>query len=538
MRVVLFYTAVIGFAFGIFLRSFLDIGLPEIAFLLLLSFGVGVLWRKNSEAVFSPHMLTVSVILFTVALGILRMDIASWSHDSSPYTSLIGSEVTVEGVVAREPDQRESSTHLYVRTDDELLLVIADRFESYTYGDVVEVVGELIRPEAFETDLGRTFNYPGYLEARGVRYMIRYGDVRVVATDAGNSVLGYLLSFKHRFMEQVEQILPEPHVGLSEGLLLGVKRALGAELEEVFRTTGIIHIVVLSGYNIMLVVIFVTFVLGAVLPRSWQFPFGVASIAAFALMVGLSATVVRASVMAVLYLIARTFNRTYMVMRALMLAGIVMLILNPYLLAFDTGFQLSFVATLGLILLASHLDSFISFVPTWLGREFLVATIATQIFVLPILLYQIGEFSVVSVLVNVLVLPMVPVAMFLTFVTGMVSFVSLSLASVLGVFTYLSLAYILMVATWFAALPFSSYVVPVFPFWVVVVAYVGLGYVLWRLYNKNLLVPATGAADVKEDIDAKDDELADWVIEDEDECIVKAAVSKKDTAAKTPIFFR
>jgi len=86
-------------------------------------------------------------------------------------------------------------------------------------------------------------------------------------------------------------------------------------------------------------------------------------------------------------------------------------------------------------------------VPNFLqAREFLTATVATQIFVMPILLYSIGEFSVVSVVVNVLVLPMVPIAMLLTFITGIVGLVSLNLALLLGFVTTLSLSYILIAA--------------------------------------------------------------------------------------------
>lgn len=525
-RVVLFYTVMIGFAIGIFLRSFIDFGLAGICLVLLLSFGVGLVWRKNSSAVFSPHLLIASVFLFLCALGMFRMDSAQEQFLNSPLRIGVGDSVTLEGVIVREPDERENTTHLIIKTDGGLILVYADRYGMYAYGDAVTVSGTLAEAESFETDLGRTFDYPNYLRARGVGYIVKYAVVSVTEGGHGNPVIASLLDLKHSFMAKIETLLPEPHVGLSEGLLLGVKRALGAHLESVFRETGIIHIVVLSGYNIMLVVLFVTFVLGAILPARWQLPFGVAAIAAFALIVGLSATVVRASVMATLYLVARTFNRTYMVTRALLLAGAVMLLLNPYLLAFDTGFQLSFVATLGLILLAPHIESWLSLVPKFLGaREFLTATIATQIFVSPILLYQIGQFSVVAVVVNVLVLPAVPLAMLLTFLTGLIGFISTALANVLAVFTYLSLAYILVVAEWFAALPFSSYMVPAFPFWVVVVSYMGMGYFLWWLSHAREPEQA-----------ADEDELVGWAIEEDPE--MKLAVPQGGTASKTPIFFR
>jgi competence protein ComEC len=169
-----------------------------------------------------------------------------------------------------------------------------------------------------------------------------------------------------------------------------------------------------------------------------------------------------------------------------------MICINPYLLVYDVGFQLSFLATLGLILLSSHLEKVFSSMPKIINlREFLVATVAAQIFVMPILLYQIGAFSVVAVLVNLIVLPMVPVAMFLSFVVGMVGFLSFPLSQFFGFFAYWSLAYILHVAVFFAQLPFASFVVPAFPFVFVIISYALLGWLLFYIHarTKRPLLP-------------------------------------------------
>lgn len=521
MPVWFFYVATLSFALGIALCSFVPLGLPDVLFILMMSFGVGVVAGRRSSASSARYGWLISIFLVSLALGILRMDIATWSAVESPWPTLVDTEVLVTGIIVREPDIRETSVQLYTQVDNELLLVTTDRFQSFTYGDEITVSGTLTKPAAFETDLGRTFNYPGYLEARGVSYVIRFAEVTVVSAGNGNPILATLLTFKYEFMRVLEGQLPEPQVGLAEGLLLGVKRALGTELESAFRSTGIIHIVVLSGYNVMLVVAFVTYILAFIIPFRYRVFFGVGAIIAFALMVGLSATVVRASIMACLILIAKATNRIYMVLRALLLAGTVMLILNPYLLIYDTGFQLSFMATLGLILVAPYLEERLTLMPKSIGlREFLTATLATQIFVLPILLYQIGEFSVVAVIVNVLVLPLVPLAMLLTFITGLLGFVSSALALPFAYAAYLSLTYIITIATWFASLPFASFAVPAFPFWVVIVSYAGIGYGLWRYAHRgDALLEA---------------ELADWVIE-EGRSVEESVVSKTHN---TPIFFR
>ena len=484
MAPLLFYTAIVGFITGIFIRSFYELPYDYLVVGLIGSLLTAGWWARQQ----SWRALLLSIFLLTGILGVLRFDMTTWDRPIVASSETVPSDETLTGVVSREPEQRERTTHVYLRPHqlETEILLYADRTTVVAYGDVISVRGEVERPEAFTTELGRTFNYPGYLEARGVSEVMFYPEVTVLRSDEGNPLLGALFAFKARFIQSIESVLPEPQGGLGQGLLLGVKSALGDELEEAFRRTGIIHIVVLSGYNVMLVVVFVMTILSYFLGLRARLPFGVAAIVAFAFLVGLSATVLRASIMAILILIARTTGNSYGVLRALFLAGLLMLLFNPYLLVFDPGFQLSFVATAGLILLAPHLDTLFSRIPNIVGvREFLVATIATQIFVLPLLLYLIGEFSVVSVLVNVLVLPMVPVAMFLTFVTGLVGLLSTSLALPLAYLTHLSLSYIITVATWFAAVPFAAFAVPPFPFPVMVLAYVALGYLLWRLWRPH-----------------------------------------------------
>jgi competence protein ComEC len=479
----LFYISCIGFCIGIFVRSFYTVGLVEVVWILSISLGLGVLWRRNRFAISAPFLLGASLLLLLFAFGIVRMEWASWYERDPSLEAQLDKTVLLEGVVVREPDIRENNQQLYVRVADRLFLVSTDKYTEVLYGDVLSFKGSLQKPEAFETDLGRTFNYKGYMQARGVEYSVAFADIQVLDSGRANFVIGALLQFKHAFMAHIEEVIEQPQVGLAEGLLLGVKKALGDELEDAFRTTGITHIVVLSGYNVMLVVTFVLYVLALIFPMRARIIFGIIAIALFACMVGLSATVVRASLMAALVLIAKATGRTYAVMRALMCTGIVMLIINPYLLAYDVGFQLSFIATLGLILVASHIEKYLGFMPTFIGlREFLTATLSAQIFVMPILLYQIGQFSVVAVVVNMLVLPMVPLAMFLTFITGLIAFISTTLAFPFAYLSYLSLTYIIFIAETFAKLPFAAFSVSAFSFYIVIIAYVILGFILWRLY--------------------------------------------------------
>ncbi len=522
-----------AFAVGVGLTTVWSTPLSFIAWLGILSLLAALCATRAHREISWLALMLVSVSLCLVALGMLRVELEPPVTDQS-YTKLVGQEVELTGVVVREPDQREQTTHLYVDVGDVMILVYAERYAAVNYGDQVTLVGELDRPEAFTTELGRTFDYPGYLQARGVGYTMSFADVVVKDINQASSLLHHLYQVKGDFMDRLEQVLPEPQVGLGEGLLLGVKQALGEQYEQVFRTTGLMHIVVLSGYNVMLVVTFFMYVLAYILPFRWRLVVGVVAIAGFALLVGLSATVVRASIMASLLLLLRFTGNTYHILRALCVAGVVMLLLNPYLLLYDIGFQLSFMATLGLILFAERVSDYLTFMPAWLGlREFLTATLVTQVFVLPLLLFHIGEVSLVSVIVNVLVLPAVPVAMLLTFAVGLISYLSTSLALALAYLPYVALTYILAVARWFAAVPFAAITVPEFSWWafglvygLIVLGAVGL------LHQRESVSVSTGVTD-----DTLPD-VSHWTIECESEVQQKAASSSKAASAETPVFFR
>lgn len=211
---------------------------------------------------------------------------------------------------------------------------------------------------------------------------------------------------------------------------------------------------------------------------------GSLSIILFAIMTGASATIVRASIMALLVIVARATHRTYAITRALFLAGFFMILHNPKILVFDSSFQLSFVATLGLIYLAPKIEQYFKLVPTkWQLREFATATVATQLFVLPLILYKMGELSLVALPVNMLILASVPLTMLFGFLTGMVGFIHIILSLPFAYVTHALLTYQLKVVDLFASLPFASLHIAPFPFWLALLIYIGYGILIWKLYK-------------------------------------------------------
>lgn len=530
MKLLPFTIPSLGFVCGIALASLHNISIPILIWFLTLALASFLFWKHNEKYTGSAVWYFLSLFLVGVVVGSWWMTKNILRFDQSPLMAEVGEVVMLEGIVKRDVEKGNSNAKVYLETEAGMVLVFIDRHTTIKYGDKIIIKGKLDEPESFDTDLGRTFDYKNYLRAQGAGFIIRYGEIELLDSSQGNSVLASLLNLKEKFKTSLESNLPEPASGLALGLLLGVKGAISDELEEDFRRSGVIHIVVLSGYNIMLVVGFVLFIIGRLVRARARFILGIGAIICFACLVGFSATVVRASLMASLLLFVELTGRRYDALRALMVAGVFMLMLNPYLLLYDVGFQLSFVATWGLIVFSPAIEKWLSVLPETLGiRSLVSATVATQLAVLPLLLYQIGEVSLVSIFTNILVLPMVPVAMLFAFFLGVVGLFSTALALPFTALAYASLSYIVFVAGKLADFYLAAVSVPVFPITLVFFMY-GLLIYLWQR-------PATQVV-------GEGESLSDWTIVEESELNIKpetktkVAEPKEGSATDVPIFFR
>lgn len=380
------------------------------------------------------------------------------------HVSKIGCESSIDADVALE-----EVTDMRIRMKTKL-------YPRLAYGNIINFSGKLSEPANFSGEGGRQFDYRGYLAKDDVFYEIKSGTAVILHPGAvSKSLSSMLFKLKRGFVSNLERALGEPHAALAAGLVVGEKNALGKDLLEDFRTVGLIHIVVLSGYNITIVADAMRKIL-ILLPRAWGIIAGGTGIVMFGLLVGGGATVVRSCFMAGVALSADLIRRDYSVWRALLLAGLIMVIQNPKILAHDPSFQLSFLATLSLILFAEPFEKFLRyfpFIPEKFGiRGIIASSLSTQIFVAPYILFMIGKISVIGIVVNILVLPLIPVTMLAVFVTGALGFVSPLLSAVPGWISHLLLSYELFIVEKAALVPHAAISVPAFSGWFATSAYV------------------------------------------------------------------
>ncbi len=213
-----------------------------------------------------------------------------------------------------------------------------------------------------------------------------------------------------------------------------------------------VHIIVLSGYNISIIADSSLKLIGYLpIAKVFRTLLATGGILLFAILTGASATVVRAAIMGILLLWARETGKIYQALAALIFAAFLMTLVNPKVLRFDASFQLSFLATAGLIFLVPRLEKYFKWFPNfWKFREHLLATISTQIFVLPLLLSLGGTFSWATIPANLLILSAIPSTMFFGFISGLAGFFSYYLSWLLAWPAYFLLAYELWVVKIFA----------------------------------------------------------------------------------------
>ncbi|MCE9517533.1 ComEC/Rec2 family competence protein, partial [Candidatus Nomurabacteria bacterium] len=328
-------------------------------------------------------------------------------------------------------------------------------------------------------------DYVEYLAHRDIYFLIPYAEIEVLSHNHGSFIKKYLFKLNSSFIKNIQYVIPAPESDLADGLLLGARRGFDNETKEEFITTGTIHIVALSGYNISIVAKAIMYIASSFFGLASSSILGVIIIILFVLMSGAGASSVRAGVMAVIALLGRMSGRTYNASRALIIAGLLMIAFDLRVI-FDISFQLSFLATFGILFITPKVIKWVMWMPSRFGlREISATTIAAQIAVLPLLLYTTGVFSFVAFPANVLILVFIPIAMLLSFIAGLLVFLSPSIALPFGYLAYVPLTYILKTIHLFAILPFASVTIKSFPLIFTIVLYMFLFYWVFVLKIKK-----------------------------------------------------
>ncbi len=401
----------------------------------------------------------LGLILFCFAVVRYQLALPVYEPDKIYYYN--GQKVEFSGIVLSEPDYRIDHLKLTVWTRELFLngqpkkvsgkvLVKTNLYPQYQYGDELKISGRLVAPEPVEE-----FQYDRYLAKEDIYAATYYSKISRLSGGRGNILVARIYAQKGAWQALIDQNLPEPQSSLFSAMILGARRGIPSGLSDQFNLTGTTHLVAISGFNISIIVtILVELAMVFYLPRKKAFWVVSLVLVCYIIIIGFPASAVRAAIMGWLVILARQVGRQSKLTQAILLAAAVMLLFNPKILRDDAGFQLSFLALLGLAYLSPVFENLLSRFPEKFGwRESLQTTLAAQASTMPLIAFSFGRISLIAPVVNLLV---VPAAVWLTiFGTATVLIVQF-LPFLQPMFfwpNYLLLTYIIKLVKFFSGLP-------------------------------------------------------------------------------------
>jgi competence protein ComEC len=320
--------------------------------------------------------------------------------------------------------------------------------------------------------------------------MIRRPHIELIESNQGNPVWTTLFSFKARASQTINRILSEPYAALLNGILLGIETGIPRDLYETFNLTGTSHIIVISGSNIALIAGIFLLLGQRVVGKRYAPPLAIVGIIIYTFLVGADAAVSRAAVMGIVFVVAIWVGRPGMALNSLFFSAIALTLINPLIL-WDVGFQLSFMATLGLIVLVPPLERVtFDLLQRWLKTdqvglamallsELIIITLAAQIITGPLIVYHFGRLSLVSLLSNLLILPAQPPIMIVGGLATLAGMLWLPLGQAIGWLVWLPLAWSVWIVELTVRLPYASLDLGTFPFWLLGLMYAALAAGIW-----------------------------------------------------------
>ena len=497
---------------GIYLGS--NVALPwALIFTGLIPLPLLFLFRQHRKAI-----ILAAVCLIALFGGALLFQASLPPQDESHLQFYNGQEVEIKGVIKADPEVRDKTTHIRLSdikiwrdnrwqevSGDALLFVprYSTDNSTYSYGDVLLVKGKLETPPQLDE-----FDYEGYLERQGIYSTMLYPTIETSDTGKGFKPLAWVYGLRNSLSQTLTEVVPEPQASLAQGIVLGIRYNIPAEVKDNFVQTGTAHILAISGIHLAIIA-------GMLLSIGmWLFGkrryiyiwLALGIIWLYALITGMHTPVVRGVIMASLFLAAELVGRQRTAITSLAFAAAIMVGFSPQIL-WDASFQLSFLAMAGLIFIAPPLMNLErKAVSQTIGEEGIgvalaniitdsfSVTLAATIAVWPLIAHYFGIVSLAGPLATLLALLALPAIIATGALAGLIGLVFLPLAQAIGWVAWLFISYMLLVVNGFASLPLSSLEVGPVGTTVIVVYYSALAVAIWLIsQRKGLREKMSGA---------------------------------------------
>ncbi|OQX51542.1 hypothetical protein B5M47_00325 [candidate division CPR3 bacterium 4484_211] len=481
----------LGFIAGVLFSPFFAACYNGFIFAVIIVFTVLVVWVFRCEQV----VVLWGIALISFLLGVIRYCQSLPGTDSGWISFYNGRKVVLEGTVSEPPEERGKTVKAILsslgvgilpltgdkavcQTKGKVLAALRGKELSLNYGDRLRLQGALREPPILEE-----FSYKEYLETRGVYSLMEFpAEVEIISHDRGNPILALLYSLRNEFQKRLELFFPEPHASLLAGIVLGIKRNFSSSFYEAMRATGVLHIIVASGFNISLLIDKVAPIVAGK-GRLKQTVVLAILVFAYTIIAGFQPPIVRAAITGAIAYLALVTGRRKHGLLMMILSASIMLFFNPFLYR-NLSFQLSFGATSALILVFPYLQGKFPFLPGEVG-DALGTTLAVQLMLTPWIVYKFSSVSLVAPVVNMAVLPVIGQLMLYGLIWLGFSFLGpRTLVTFSAWFLWAVVEYFVRVVELFGGLSWAGLAGLKISIWVVMAYYLVLTWCLWKLRRK------------------------------------------------------
>ncbi len=479
-----------AFIVGVFLSDFLPIN--AWGWFGLFAFGLITIWFELRFSNRQKHIL-LSQPLFRIPLSLIVASLAlgGWrfQHSLPVFTEndlgfyVHDVDSTIEGTITSFPERSASSTVVIVEAET---ITISNSTKTVngkleirlpagfhlSYGDRISLEGQL-EPILDSDDKPNH----SYLARRGITHRMFFPKVRTEDMGKGNAFLSILYRIREQAQRIIYDQMPFPESALLSGILLGIDWSIPEYLIEAYRVCGVLHIIAISGFNIAIVSTIITRLTRLIFQPIAAAAAAICAIVFYTLLVGAEAAVIRAAIMGSLAIPAYYIGRRIIAIHSLTIVASAMLIINPFLL-WDTSFQLSFLACLGLITIIDPVQEWIqnrliknhslqvsqNLIPL---TNLAITTLAAQFSVLPVILNLNAQLSVYMIFTNLILLPLQPIIMGLGGLAVISGMLFAPVGQLFGYAVWPFLAFCNRVAVNFGIQPGTVITVPSNLFWII-----------------------------------------------------------------------
>ncbi|SHF00994.1 competence protein ComEC [Thermoanaerobacter uzonensis DSM 18761] len=446
------------------------------AFLILLAISVAIsLWwyLKNKN-------VSLLLLIFFIFVGAILS--GNVLNSPNPYLKFEDKFITINGKVYEIKEYEGYAKYIVKPTNLPKVLVTQYSGKYPSEGDIVSIRGIISIPQKATNPGG--FDYKLFLKKKGIYAVMRVEGYAVDIIGKGN--LNFIERVVYAAKQKIEvnyiNSMPEKDAKFVISIFLG-DNFLDDETLKQFRSTGISHIISVSGLHVAIITGFILYLLSILNIRRYKIPILLTALTSYAILTGANPPVIRAALMASIAVIGTNYGKKHNSINSLSFAAFMILIFNPLML-WDVGFQLSFVATLAILYFYRPIREKLSTLTPKI-RDLVALTLSAQIGTIPFTMYYFHYISIISLLSNIVIVPLADVAVVLGFLSAMIGLILPPLSYFINYINIPVVETILYITKLFDSLPYASINTIVPPLYVIVLYY-GILTVLLSSFDKKI----------------------------------------------------